>query len=163
MHATTQINLKNTTLSERSQMQKKTTNCMNPFIWNFHTRQTCRHRRQISGCPGLWMGTGIDYKLAGENVLGWWKCFDTLWCKLVLNFTPRWCSTPLTELIIQLPLNELTHIHLMLWFHLLLLLLLLNQREVRVMRVYNHKKDFSILPPEVILSPWRFTKDQSDT
>ena len=60
MHATTQGNLKNVMLSERSQTQK-VTNCMTSFIWNGQNRQSFKQevpmwcsRLRIQHLPQLW-------------------------------------------------------------------------------------------------------------
>ena len=66
-HATTQMNLENTVLSESSQSQR-TTNYMVLFIWNFQNRQIYRDRKS-SGCLG-WGKRGLGARGATTNGYG---------------------------------------------------------------------------------------------
>ena len=63
--ADTWMNLKNITLSERSQIQK-TKNCMIPFVGNVYIAM------QIRG--GLGVGMGIDCIWTQGSLGGYWNC-----------------------------------------------------------------------------------------
>ena len=52
IHATTQMNLEDLMLNERSQTHM-IMYCMILFIWNAQKRQWHWDRKQINGCPGL--------------------------------------------------------------------------------------------------------------
>lgn len=62
--ADTWMNLKNTILSERSQIQK-TKNCMTPFVGNVYIEQ-------IRGALGV--GLGTDCMWTQGNLRGGWNC-----------------------------------------------------------------------------------------
>lgn len=75
IHITTWTNLKYIMLSERNQTQKATLRVI-PCTWH-----SCIDKKQTSGCQGLGLGIGGNYKGVWGSFRGRWKC-SWLWWQL---------------------------------------------------------------------------------